>query len=55
MEEVQDLLSELYTDMLMLKDGSWQPDKHTCDASIDAIETIALKLNLTVSDNRDED
>ena len=54
MDEAEKLLSALYTDILMLADGSWQPDKKSISATIDTIETLALELNLTITDNREE-
>lgn len=51
--ELEELLSGVYTDILMLQDGTWQPDEHSCQATIEAIEKIANELNLELKDTRD--
>ena len=41
-----DLLTTLYQDFVMLQDGTWVPDRHSCDASLDVIEEIAKRLSV---------
>lgn len=36
--EIQQALVELYTDLCMLQDGSWEPDHDSVDASIGNVE-----------------
>ncbi len=52
MEDLKELLSGIYTDILMLQDGTWQPDDDSCNATIDAIESIASILNVEITDTR---
>lgn len=49
----QELVDGLYTDLQMLKDGSWEPDAHSCDDSLECVEEIARRLNVTPKDNRE--
>lgn len=51
--DVEDYLNGLYTDFLMLQDNEWEPDKHSIQASIDAVEAIAKMLGHTCLDTRD--
>lgn len=52
-EELTHRLSMVYTDMLMLKDGSWEPDGSSINATLGNLEVIAALLGVTVEDNRD--
>lgn len=49
-------LSGLHTDMLMLMDGDWQPVEgdSSIEASLDAINEIALLVNVQLTDTRDK-
>lgn len=51
-EKLQALLNHIYTDMLMLRDGEWQPDTDSCESSIEVIEQIATELNIEITDTR---
>lgn len=52
MEEVESLLSSIYTDMLMLIDGTWEPDNNSCQATIENIEKLSEKLGVNLKDFR---
>lgn len=52
-EELKSLLSDIYTDILMLKEEIWEPDEDSCNSTIDNIERIAQLLNLEIKDTRD--
>lgn len=52
-EKVKAALSAVYTDMLMLKDGSWMPDDDSIGATIDNLELISDELNIEITDTRD--
>ena len=52
MREIEELLSGIYTDILMLQDGTWQPDDDSCNATIDAIERLSTLLNAEIKDTR---
>jgi len=43
-KRLESTLNNIYTDLLMLQDESWQPDPMTCDASIESIEIIHKEL-----------
>lgn len=51
-EKLQALLNHIYTDILMLKEGSWQPDESSCEDSIEVIEQIASELDIEITDTR---
>lgn len=50
---VRDKLNSLYTDLLMLRDGDWEPDREGADASILTIQDIADTLGITLQDTRE--
>ena len=52
-KDIQEYLSCVYTDILMLKEGVWVPDSHTCDASIGMLENVANKLEINLFDTRE--
>ena len=56
MEELtlNEKLNCLYLDFLMLKDGDWIPDEHSVNASISMLESVAIDLNITLEDTRNE-
>jgi len=41
---IGECLNHLEQDINMLRDGSWEPDDDSCDASLDMIESICAKL-----------
>lgn len=47
-------LSCLYTDLLMLQDGSWIPDDDSINASLSMIEGVSEALSIELHDNRDD-
>jgi len=49
---IQLFLDSLYTDLLMLQDGSWMPDQHSINASLQVLEGLAKELDLECKDNR---
>lgn len=51
-EEIKRLLNHIYTDMLMLKEGNWQPDEESCDYTIDTIEELAKEIGVELKDTR---
>lgn len=51
----KDLLSYLYTDLLMLKDGSWDPDEESIDASINTLNIISELLKIKPKDLRNNE
>ena len=51
--EIKEMLNHLYTDLLMLKDGSWVQDEHNCNESIDMVKSLAAKLNVDLHDTRE--
>ena len=55
-KDLQRLLDGLYTDLLMLEDGSWVPNvgDSSISSSIDAVIEIAELLNLLLEDTREE-
>ena len=53
-EEIQKLLNSIYTDLLMLRDGDWQPDEDSCEASINTVKELASELRYELTDIRDE-
>ena len=50
--EITNKLNSLYTDFLMLKDGSWQPDDDSISDSINMLEDISIIMNFSLRDNR---
>ena len=52
-DSVKDYLNGVYTDFLMLKDETWEPDSKSISASIYAIEKIAEELEINLTDTRD--
>ena len=42
--EVLNKLNLVLEDFQMLRDGTWVPDKKSCDASIDNIESIIYTI-----------
>lgn len=53
----KDILDCLYTDLLMLQDGSWDPHENPdgCEAAIDNIIQLGENLGITPEDTRDND
>lgn len=51
-ENLQALLNNIYTDLLMLKEGEWTPDESSCEDSIKTIEDIAIELDIEITDTR---
>ncbi len=47
LNKVQEALNHLYTDFNMFLDGSWVPDDDSVMASLELVEEIAARLNLT--------
>jgi len=47
-------LNCVYTDFLMLRDGDWDPDEDTINASIGMIERIAEILDIGLEDTRED-
>jgi len=47
-------LDAIYTDLLMLQDGSWEPDESSIEASINTVDTIGNILGIRIKDMRDE-
>lgn len=41
---ITECLDCLEEDFNLLRDGSWEPDDDSCDASLDIIESIRAKL-----------
>lgn len=52
-EDMVQAMNNLYTDLLMLEDGSWEPDPSSVDASIESLETIAKYSGIQLEDKRD--
>lgn len=52
---IEDSLSCIYTDMMLLKEDIWQPDEHSVQDTIEQIEFVASELDLTIIDNREKD
>ena len=53
-EQTEPNLNNIYTDMLMLKDGSWVPDDKSIADTILVISALADTLGLELKDTRDE-
>jgi hypothetical protein len=47
-DQMKELLNCLYQDLNMLKAGTWEPDKHSCNASLDVIENLAELCGVTI-------
>jgi len=47
MGKIQEALNHLYTDFNMFLDGEWVPDDDSVTASLELVEEIAARLNLT--------
>ena len=43
--EILSMLQLLTEDLEMLREGEWQPDRDSCDASIDNLDSIVYKIN----------
>jgi hypothetical protein len=43
-----DLLSMVYQDVQLLKSRQWEPDDDSCQATIDVLEALSQKLNITL-------
>jgi hypothetical protein len=52
-DKLQEAFSALYTDLLMLQDGDWEPDFQSVDASLDILANIADYFDIPMVDNRD--
>lgn len=48
-----DLMDMLYTDFMMLADGSWEPEAHSIQSSIDVLEELADRQHHQCVDTRD--
>lgn len=44
----------LYTDLLMLQEGVWEPCEHSVEASIRMLEVVAKSISVELNDNREE-
>ena len=53
-EKLQTLLSNIYQDIIMLKEGTWVPDKSSCEATLEAIEKVAIELNIKIKKKNNE-
>lgn len=47
-EELGQKLSQIFTDIIKLKEGTWIPDSDSCDATLDNIENIGKMLDSKV-------
>jgi len=52
-EQTEPNLNNIYTDMLMLKDGSWVPDDKSIADTILVISALADTLGVELKDTRD--
>ena len=52
-KELQQRFDKLYTDLLMLQDGSWEPDFQSVDASLDTLADIADYFGIYMADTRE--
>lgn len=52
--DIEERLSHIYTDMLMLESGEWKPDEGSCQATIINIEELAEELKINIEDLRTE-
>ena len=43
--EILNKLRLILNDFQMLRDGEWQPDRGSCDASIDNVDSIIYTIN----------
>jgi hypothetical protein len=46
-------LDHIYTDLLMLEEGTWVPDRHSINSSIDELTVIAEHLGTELRDTRE--
>lgn len=51
--DANDLINHVYTDLLMLQDGTWQPDEKSVEDSINTVEKLAEELKLNLKDTRE--
>ena len=49
--ELRNKLQDIYDDIVMLKEGTWEPDYVSCMASIRSIEKICEILNIKIDTN----
>lgn len=54
LKEIQEGLDFIYTDLLMLQEGSWTPDESSVEASLDTVRSIGNLLQLEIKDVRHE-
>lgn len=52
--ELRNKLQDIYNDIVMLKEGTWEPDYMSCMASIGSIEKICEILNIKIDINEQE-
>lgn len=52
---ISDALNNIYIDLYMLKDGTWFPDKHSVNDTLDELDIIKIQLKELniLSDNFD--
>ena len=50
---IKSKLSNVYTDLLMLRDGEWEFDESSVDATISMVEQISEELEITPEDLRE--
>jgi len=51
-EVVKVSLSHIFTDMLSLMDGEWEPDYHSINATLKSLEIAAETLDIVLVDYR---
>jgi len=49
---LEENLSNVFTDLSMLQDGSWQPDGDSIQASLNNLHEIAHDLKINIVDTR---
>ncbi len=49
-ERIAAALSHVYTDLKLLRDGLWEPDCDSCEATIENIEAAAKELGIELRD-----
>ena len=52
-EQAQHLGNMLYTDLLMLQEGDWVPDRHSVQDTLDNLEQLLALYDITPMEVRD--